>query len=383
MTSFDRVRVVIVGAGVAGTSTAAALARAGIGPGVILEREPLPGAHASGKNAGIACLVEFDPVVRQLGVVSVRRLRDMTAAGAPVVKPGSGLYVGHAIEQARFAECVEGLRALGARADLLSRDEACRQFPFLSHVGCDLVLHSADEGVIDIHALLLAYLGEARRGRFSLLTRTDVTALRITDGRVDGVVTSRGTMSADIVVDASGAWAGRLGRGHPLPLQPVRRHLIVSAASGPVPSSAPLVWHMTDRYYFRPEGQGLLLSPCDETPHEPRVPEADPAALDALAAKLAASAPALSDLPIRSSWACLRTFAPDRRPIIGWDPDLPGLFHVSGLGGFGMGTSWAVGEVAAALLQNRSPRFVEAADVAPVRLGREAERLISPSRQRR
>lgn len=369
--SIERARIVIIGAGVAGAATAAALARAGAGPGLILEREPLPGAHASGKNAGIACLMEFDPVVRRLAVESVRRLHAMTAAGEPVVKAGSGLYLGADPDRSGLADCVAGLVALGARAELLERPDAIARFPFLASFAFTVALHSADEGVIDVHALLLSYLDEARQGRFTLLTRTDVTDLR-TDptGRVDGVVTSRGTIAADIVVDASGAWAGRIGRPDPLPLQPVRRHLFVSASAGPVPASAPLVWHVSERYYLRPEGQGLLLSPCDETPHPPAVPHEDPAALDMLATKLASGAPDLSDLPIRSSWACLRTFTPDHRPAIGPDPDRPGLFHVSGLGGFGMGSSWAIGEVAAAVVLGRPVPFVDAADLTPGRLVR-------------
>jgi D-arginine dehydrogenase len=366
--TIDAVRIVIVGGGVAGAATAAALARAGMGPGVILEREPIPGSHASGKNAGIACIAEFDPLVRRLAVESVFRLHRITSAGVAVVRRASGLYLGGEAQRDRFARCVAGVEALGARAALLDRDQACARFPFLAAFAFDLAMESLDEGVIDVHALLLAYLDEARQGRFSLLTRTDATDLRIEGSRVCGVVTSRGTIRADVVVDASGAWAGRLGRSVALPLQPVRRHLFVSANAGGVPSSAPLVWHVRDGYYFRPEGAGLLLSPCDESIHPPEPPQVDPAAADLLATKLAATAPALADLAIRSSWACLRTFAPDRRPIIGADPEIAGLFHVSGLGGFGMGTSWAVGEVASAIVRGAPVPFIDAADVGLDRL---------------
>jgi D-arginine dehydrogenase len=97
-------------------------------------------------------------------------------------------------------------------------------------------------------------------------------------------------------------------------------------------------------------------------------PPTDPAALDLLAEKLSRWAPVLTDLPIRRSWACLRTFSPDRHPIIGPDPELAGLFHVSGLGGFGAGTSAAIGELAATLLVGRTPDWVAASTVAPGRL---------------
>jgi D-arginine dehydrogenase len=373
----DAARIVIVGAGVAGATTAAALARAGMGPGLVLEREPIPGSHASGKNAGISCLVEFDPVVRRLAVEGVRRLQAMSVAGEPILRPGGGLYLGGPQDTDVLGECARALESLGMRAAMLGAPAARTAFPFLSGIDFDVALHSADEGVIDIHALLLAYLDEARQGRFTVLTRTEVLDLRVEQGRVAGVVTSRGTIRADLVVDAGGAWAGRLGRTRALPLQPLRRHLFVSASAGGVPAMAPMVWHMGDRYYFRPEGQGLLLSPCDETVQEPGVPQMDPGAVDLLATKLARSAQALGDLPIRSSWACLRTFAPDHRPAIGPDPDLPGLFHVAGLGGFGMGTSWAIGEVAAAMICGAAVPFIDPAAVSPARFTRASARPAS------
>ncbi len=74
-----------------------------------------------------------------------------------------------------------------------------------------------------------------------------------------------------------------------------------------------------------------------------------------------------ADLEVRRAWAGLRTFAPDRRPAIGPDPRLPGLVHASGLGGFGMMTSAAVGELVADLLTRRAPDWIDWCAVAPTR----------------
>jgi len=200
----------------------------------------------------------------------------------------------------------------------------------------------------DIHALLVRYLEEARAGGFRLRTNTRVEELVMEGARTVGVRTDTGEeIRAEAVVDASGAWAGRLGRlSAPLALTPLRRHLFVSGAVDFVRSDLPFTWLEDAALYFRPEGDGLLLSPCDETPMPAGLPPTDPAAAELLAEKLAAAAPRLGDLAIRRSWACLRTFAPDRRPLIGYDASIQGLFHVSGLGGFGMMCSAAVGELA-------------------------------------
>jgi len=371
-----RVSIVIAGAGFAGLSTAAALARRGVEPGLVLEREPMPGAHASGKNAAIARQLEFDPIVRVLAVTSLQRIREMQVEGRSIVDARGGLYLGRATDRSKLAATIDAMRSLGVDAFLWSREETVARFPCLESATFDCAAFSPTDGVIDIHGLLAAYLREARAAGWTLVTRTSVEAIEATGGRGLLVRTSRGDVEAGAVVDATGAWAGRLGReAHPLPLQPVRRHLFVSDGSGSVPADAPLIWDLTAGYYLRPESGGLLLSPCDESPHPPAAPDTDPAALELLAAKLTAALPALSGLPIRSGWACLRTFAPDRRPVIGPDPGRPGLFHVAGLGGFGVGTSWAVGELAADAIEGRARRDDVAAASSP---GREAISRSAP-----
>jgi D-arginine dehydrogenase len=147
----------------------------------------------------------------------------------------------------------------------------------------------------------------------------------------------------------------------------MRRHLFVSGPVGESTRDLPFVWHEGADFYFRGEGDGLLLSPCDETPSEPGLPSTDSAAAEMLAEKLDRHAPGLEQLSLRKAWACLRTFAPDRRPVIGADPDLPGLFHVSGLGGFGVMTSAAVGELAAEGVLGRTSDWIDAAAFDPSR----------------
>lgn len=83
---------------------------------------------------------------------------------------------------------------------------------------------------------------------------------------------------------------------------------------------------------------------------------------------LARAGPPVADLPIRRSWACLLTFARDRRPLIGPDPEIPGLFHVSALGGFGVTCSAAIGELAAELLQGHRVDWIDTSAIAPARV---------------
>jgi D-arginine dehydrogenase len=360
---------VIIGAGVAGAVTAWALARAKHGPGLVLEQEAAPGMHASGRNAGIAHQLEHDPVILTLAVRGMERLRDLDAGRGELLSGAGGLLVVGKARENSLAVIHERMREAGIQSELMASAPARSRFGCLNLAVFDTALWCPSDGVLDIHALLMRYLDDARTGGFALRTGCRVDDLLIEGGRVRGVRVAGQTIRAGAVVDASGAWAGRLGRAAArLPLRPMRRHLFVTGPLPFVDRAWPPTWAIDREFYFRPESDGLLLSPCDEADAEPGLPPTDPAAATLLAEKLAVCAPALADVTIRRSWAGLRTFAADRHPIIGPDPDLPGLFHVGALGGFGMTTGAAIGELAATLLTGGRPDWIDPEIVAPSRL---------------
>jgi glycine/D-amino acid oxidase-like deaminating enzyme len=361
---------VIVGAGFAGAATAWALGRLGCGPGVILEQEPSWGVYSSGRNAAMARLAEPDATIGVLARRSLTRIKGLESAAAPLFRPIGGLT----LAGVHGAMVVAGERDFMKRHDihsvLLSAPRARGRFSFLAGVDFEVALWCPEEGVVDIHALLGLYLASAREAGFTLHTDCRAEALLLEGGRVTGVHTSAGDVRAEAVIDAGGAWAGKLGRpAAPVPLQPLRRHIFVSAPTDFMDPEGPIVWVEDAAFYFRPESGALLLSPCDETPAPAGDPPTDPAAGELLAEKIARRAPGLADLEIARSWACLRTFAPDRRPVMGADPDVSGLFHVSGLGGFGMMCSAAVGELAADLITGRTPDWIDPAPVLATRPG--------------
>lgn len=355
----SEVDVIVIGAGFAGASVAAALTQAGVTSGLVLERELLPGTHASGRNAAMARQLEPDPVLLKLAIEGVQRLRAKTVAGRSVLRQTGGLYLIHG-EPDRPAEWLTQLREHCVPSELLPAAKARQRFPFLSRFEFDHTLFCPTDGIVDIHALLSDLLAEAKRGGFEVITDCACESLILDGSAVHGVRTPSGEVSAHIVIDATGAWAGCLGRlSAPLPLKCFRRHLFVSGDAGLLPRDAPLVWDLDIGYYVRPEGAGLLLCPCDETEHPAGIPAVDPEAEALLADKLLKHAPGLADITLRRSWACLRTFAPDRLPIIGWDPEIDGLFHVSGLGGFGVTTSLAIGDIASTLICEGSVDWIE------------------------
>jgi D-arginine dehydrogenase len=153
---------------------------------------------------------------------------------------------------------------------------------------------------------------------------------------------------ARFVVDAAGAWAdavaARLGVA-PVGLTPLVRTALVARYAA-VDPAWPLVGDLAETFYFRPEGPGLLISPADETPSEPHDARPDDLTV-AMALDRVNAATTLDLRSVRTAWAGLRTFAPDRDPVVGADPDHPSFCWLAGLGGFGIQTAPALARLAA------------------------------------
>jgi D-arginine dehydrogenase len=365
--SAARARVVIIGGGLAGMATAYALTCAGLSDVLVLEREVTCGYHASGRNAALGRQLTEDDAVTALAVRGAAFLRNPPAGFSETrlwAQTGSVLLVDRAEELERL--CARATRwelaheVIGARA-------LAAEWPVLEGVPMAGGVRFPTDGVIDVHALLQGFQRGARGRGARVEVGCEVLGVRGADARprpsagTCTVSTTRGEIACDCVVIAAGAWAEELGRkagGRPMRYAPIKRHLFITEA---VPAleeerrrGAPFVWHLGEHeFYVRPERTGYLLSGCDEAEVAPCDAVPTPGAREALAEKLGPLAPRLAEIGIARGWACLRTFAPDRRPVIGWDADAPGLFWVAGLGGHGATGSAAVGQRAAALVLER------------------------------
>jgi D-arginine dehydrogenase len=321
------VDILIVGAGIAGASTAYHLAEQSNLRLAIVEKETTPGAHSTGRNASFIRERTEEEAIRTLASQGAAFLR--TGALAEYAANGSVL-IGWGDEDAR------------------------QRCPVASGKG----LWCPGDGIVDVAALLQAYLAGKQ-----VLLETEVLDWR-PEGEGLVVRTNRGTIACGLLVNAAGPWAGRLGR---LPLVPKKRHIFVTPPMSWVRPNWPFVWDVEGGVYFRPESGGLLLSACDESPSEPGDYSEDPAVAALLAERIARRQPDLKDIAIQRSWSGHRTFAADRLFVIGHDPRDTRLFHVAGLGGHGVTTSYAVGKLAAELILGKASQAL-AAPFSPARL---------------
>ena len=345
--------VVVVGAGIAGAAAASALSsQLDV---VVVEAEAVAGMHATGRSAALSTETIGNDAVRALVAAS----RD---ALEPVTSPRGLLYVAGADDadmlrsRATDWRGVEVLDAAGAKALV----------PSLREEAAVVAVHEPGAVDLDVDALLQAFL----RGR-RVVPSAPVTAVE-RRGERWSVTAGAERIDCAVVVDAAGAWADAVAVSaavQPVGLQPMRRTAFTfTAPDVPGVERWPLVDDAADRWYLKPQSGRVLASPSDETPVDPCDAQPDEADV-AMAIERIEAAMTFEVRGVRSPWAGLRTFAPDRGPVVGPDPDAPSFVWLAGQGGYGIKTSPAMAEcVASFVLGTPWPAVLVERGVTPEQL---------------
>lgn len=348
--------IAIIGAGMAGASLGWALTQQQPGLRVVLiEMESAPGYHTTGRSAafwvesyGGAGIV---PLTRgSKGFFDAPPLRFCERA---LLAPRPSLVIASpddpgALERQAAEFDAGGVTYQWLDAAAMAANPAAA---LVREAWRQRGITEPDCHDIDVAALHQSYL----RGAV-VVTDAQVTGLARRDG-VWMIATKAGPVAAAVVVNAAGAWAddvavlaGAAARG----LTPLRRTMAVLEIDPSPPADLPVVMDAAGQFYFKPDGGRLWLSPHDEVPdvaHDVRPGEID---LAVVIDRFEQVSPARVKRLV-SSWAGLRTFAPDRLPVFGWDGAVDGLFWCAGQGGFGIQTAPAASAMCAALLLGSAP----------------------------
>jgi len=357
----ERFDVVIVGAGMAGASLAAELA--GKASVLLLEAEDRPGYHATGRSAAFWTESYGGEIVLPLTAASGPALR---ALG--VLKPRGALTLGREDQRGQVEAFVRKFASAGISISLEGRDDLALRVPGLLPdwtVGA----WEPDCCDIDVAALHQHYLAAAARGGAELWCRARLTSAA-TDAhgwRID-LADGRSALCR-VLVNAAGAWADEvaiLAGAKPLGIAPLRRTIVQLRTAPDAPDNLPLVLDIAERFYFKPEAGRLWLSPHDEVPSPPGDAAPDELAI-ATAIDRFGQVVDWQVEQVERKWAGLRSFAPDRLPVYGFDPGTPGFFWCAGQGGFGIQTAPAAARLAASLLLGEGAGEVDPAPYLPGR----------------
>jgi D-arginine dehydrogenase len=368
--------VLVVGGGIAGVSLAYELAadhRVGL-----LEREGVLAAHSTGRSA--ATFIESYGGVEMRALAKASRpFLDHPPAGfdQPLLTARGALFVGSDDDHALVREMYDDVRPLNNQVQLLDTDECATVCSLLRRERRPVAVLDPDAMDMDVHALHQGYARGLRHRGGTIRTTAPVRRLEPLRAGWLATTTDGSAVRARVVVDAAGAWADEVARmagAAPVGLQPLVRSVFV-VARPELPGAArwPLVHDVAARFYVKPEGDGLLCSPADETPARPGDPRPDELAIARTIEDLGEQT-LLQVHEVRTSWAGLRVFAPDRVPVVGFDPRRAGLFWLAGQGGSGIQTAPAMARLAAALVRRQdvpadmAALGVTAAALSPARL---------------
>lgn len=344
--------VVVIGAGIAGSTVAAALAPAC--RVALLEAEEAAGYHTTGRSAAMWILTYGPADVQHLTGLSRSFLVSPPAgfSETPLLSQRSCVLVAPEAQRAELeAALSDGLRPL-------SLDDLQAMVPAMRPGYAVLAGIEEDAFDIDVAALHQGYLRQLRAHGGVLALRNRAGGIERRDGGWDVHTSAGDVFRAAIVVNASGSWGDEVAAiagVTPLGLTPCRRTgLIIDPQPWQV-EGWPMVCDAGETWYARPEARTrLMVSPADKTPmhaHDVQPDEMDIAiAIDRMQQAL--------DVDVRRverSWAGLRTFTPDGSLAFGWASDVAGFFWCVGQGGYGIQTSPAAGRLCADLILRRDP----------------------------
>ncbi|MHA7155304.1 NAD(P)/FAD-dependent oxidoreductase [Arthrobacter sp. TMN-50] len=333
--------VLIVGGGIAGLSLASQLA--GRCTVVLVEAEQDLAYHASSRSARQLIPSYGPPEVQQL---TMRTLDLLRAADDEhhlrLLTPRSFMLIGSQQDVAQ--------RSSGAMT-AINPEEALALCPRLrpetfTAAGID------DTSVgLDSDALIAHHRRTALNDGAIILTAARVHSVQqLRHGWSVGA--GAHAIHAAVIVNAAGAWADEfavISGVETQGLRPYRRTAAVVQLTEGLAPGTPMVAAADDSFYFRPEGSGALISPCES---EPSVPEdAQPRTADLMALRRRLDeATTLGITSIDRSWTGLRTSTKAGLPLVGFDPGADGFFWLAGQGGYGFQTSAGTAELAKALI---------------------------------
>jgi sarcosine oxidase subunit beta len=363
--------VIIIGAGIVGSSIAFHLTEAGVRNVLVIERESRQGLGSTGKSmGGVRAQFATDVNIR-MSIYSIpffARFEDAT--GHPSgYKPHGYLFMATNDTHLNYLRNNSARqKALGLKnVELLSPDDIRKVLPQLR--SDDIIGGSfcPTDGFVDPESVMTGFMARAIERGAELWRGTEVTGICTGHAIVSGVQTTNGAVSAPIVVNAAGPWAAAVARmaGADLPVQPLRRMLVLTEPFSGLPERLPMMIDMSTGWHFRQEGLGLLMAWAGPDQQPGFRADFDPAFIEKILTHAAARVPDFENLAVnpRRCWAGLYEMSPDHHAILGPAPDLRGFYFANGFSGHGVMHSPATGRILADLIMHGETQVIDAKDL--------------------
>ena len=370
-------RIAIIGAGTAGCGCARRAAELGAAEVILIERET-PAAGSSSRSAGVYNAQTTDPLQIEIRVRARELFFRLNEAGKlPLAKIGNLRPGGTAQDVAAFEAALEVQRSFGAHdGQLLDPDAMKRLIPDLKTDDLAGGLFGPNDGHLDGYLQCTALVDEAKEHGAQLLTHAEVTGHTKRNG-AHHLETTQGEVECDVVVNAAGAWAGRIGEliGHPAGIKP-QVHEVIQIK---LPRDLGYVVPMTNLYmpgqagegiYFRQDGPDSMIAGLHSYEAVEGLDVADPDAYsppdsDSYLEKVAillSERLQVEGLGFKHGWHGLYPISADGQFQVGPYAADPSVAAVAGLGGVGVASGATLGALAAEWIMLGKPTTLSASN---------------------
>ena len=349
--------VVLIGAGIVGSSIAYRLTAAGCKNVLVIERESSQGKGSTGKSMGGVRAQFSTPVNIQMSLYSIPFYATFEERlGYPCdYRPQGYLFCATTEKHMAYLRAnYEKQLAMGLKnVQLVAGDEIRSRLPQLR--GDDIVGGSfcSTDGFVDPYSAMTGFMAWASDHGATLLKNAAVVSITRRGGGFE-ITTTREVVSARIVVNCAGPWATEIASmvGIALPVEPLRRMLVPTEPFDLFPHTAPMIVDMSNGFHFRPEARGFLLAWNDPEETPGYKTDFDPAFIEKILTRAADRVPMFENLEVnpKRAWAGLYEMTPDHHPILGESPEVPGFFFANGFSGHGVMHAPATGKILSDLI---------------------------------
>ena len=340
MSQVQSAEVLVVGAGIAGTTLALALARAGATV-VVVERGAVC-SGSSGLNAGGLRQQFTQATSIEAGKSTIAQMATFEEDYGidPAFRQAGYLFLHNGGRNRETLErAVATQNQHGVNTRLIGREELGELIPGINTEDLEGAAYGPTDGYMDPNSMVAGYAAGARRAGVKILQDTPVTAIETAGGRVTGVRAGGARIACDVLVNATGAWSSQLAAlyGATLPITARSNHIFVLDQTPAPGRLLPLTIDLTTGFYLHSEGTGIV-SGYAEAPEVPDAPPSIPVdwgTLPMLVERLIHRVPSLELANVTHGWAGLIETTPDDNPVVGWT-HLPNVYTIAGFSGHGM-----------------------------------------------
>lgn len=374
--------VVIVGAGVIGLSIAYHLSLGGNLRIAVLEKEKTPCMGSTAYCTGGIRHQFSNPTNVALSKISLPFFRRFSAEMEyPIYfrQRGYLLLTADSHRLTEFKDCLRILHDFDIPASFLNPAQVADRYPFIFTGDLAGGTFCPLDGYADPYGVTMGYFKQARKRGVEVFCREEVTGIQVSDGSVDGLVTSSGEISCRVLVNAAGPHLPDIGKlaGIEIPARPYRRQVYVCSPLEGISGESPLVVDMDSGFYLHTEKSGtMLLGGTDRDAY----PGADTAVnwslLDSFIESAVNRIPRLQDGKLVRAYVGIRSLTPDYLGIMGEHPSLRGFFIAGGFAGNGFMHSPAIGLIASRMITGDRCCLLDTAPLSPARLHVEGEKNV-------